>query len=99
MLVHRICRRTADRSRRITITLGLRVKRRGDDMAEPSSRPEGTLVRIQVRHPGTTVFQQTYLVSHSGDLSRAKGAALTMAVLSRPDLRRSDLLIRVDPVS
>lgn len=66
-------------------------------MTDPNAVGQGTLVKVQIRHAGMMILQETYLVSRPGDLTRVTAEAQATAARRRGDLPPADLLARIDP--
>ena len=66
-------------------------------MSDPNAVGQGTLVKVQIRHAGMMILQETYLVSRPGDLTRITAEAQASAARKRGDLPATDLLARIDP--
>ncbi|WP_293863197.1 hypothetical protein [uncultured Alsobacter sp.] len=58
---------------------------------------QGTLVKVQIRHAGMMILQETYMVRQPGDLGRVTSDAQAAAARNRSDLPAAELLARIDP--
>lgn len=66
-------------------------------MTEQNAVGQGTLVKVQIRHAGMMILQETYLVSRPGDLSRVTADAQANAARRHGEIPAADLMARIDP--
>lgn len=56
---------------------------------------EGNLIKVEIRHAGAMILQETFFVSRPGDLCRVTDAARSAAARRRGDLPATELLAHV----
>lgn len=64
-------------------------------MSDTQTIGESNLIKVQIRHAGAMILQETFIVSRPGDLGRVTDASRSVAARRRGDLPATELLARV----
>jgi hypothetical protein len=64
-------------------------------MSDTVTIGEGNLIKVQIRHAGAMILQETFFVSRPGDLGRVTDAAREAAARRRGDVPPAELLAHV----